>query len=225
MPSVVTKPGVLLIDYGDLPSLAAVALQSRPDEVMIFHPRGRDAAAGGRETAALGHAEILGAEIILVDLLPEIDAGGSGGIAGTAAAGWETDRDQAMDDACVLMHVVATADRMACPMILWPRQVGPDADAVGRAVLRANLVVDVVEVGAGPGAVGRLAIDMPLVDLTDHRLVELAEEGGAPMRAFWPCDSGGRPARQPCHACEGCRRWASAFETAGSPWPWTTVPI
>ena len=215
-----SKPGVLLIDYGDLPSLAAVTLQSRPDEVMIFHPRGRDAAAGRRETAALGHAEMLGAEIVLVDLLPEIDAGGSAGIITS-----EPDRDQALDDACVLMHVVAVADRMGCPMILWPRQVGPDAEAVGRAVLRANLVADVVEVGAGPGAAGRLAIDLPLVDLTDHRLVELAEEGGAPMRAFWPCDSGGSPPRHPCHGCEGCRRWTSAFETAGSPWPWTAVPI
>ena len=206
-----STPGVLLIDYGDLPSLAAVTLQSRPDEVVIFHPRGRDAAAGSRERAALGHAEIQGAEAFLADLLPEL------GIEGTAS--------QALDDACVLMHVAAAADRLACPVILWPRQVGPDADAVGRAVLRANLVADVAEAAAGPGAAGRLAIDLPLVDLADHRLVELAEEGGAPMRAFWPCDSGGSPPGHPCQGCEGCRRWTRAFERAGSPWPWTAVPI
>lgn len=206
-----SRPGVLLIDDGDLPSLTAVTIQSRPAEVVIFHPRGRDAAAGGREKAALGHAEILGVEAFLADLLPEI------GIDGPA--------NPALDDACVLMHAVAAADRLRCPTILWPRQVGPDADGVGRTVLRANLVADVAEAAAGPGTVGRLAIDLPLVDLADHRLVELAEEGGAPMRAFWPCDTGGSPPGHPCHACEGCRQWARAFETAGSPWPWAAVPI
>ena len=195
-------PGLLLIDYGDLPWLVAVTLQTRPDETVIFHPRGTEAAAADREAAAREHAERMGARGFVADQLPDIEA---------------------LDDACVLWRAAALAVRRRCPAIVWPRQVGPDPDRIGHAVLRANLVADFVQVGGD--AARKLVIDLPLVDLTDHHLVELAEEGGAPMRAFGPCDSGRGSAAGPCGQCAGCRRWRSAFDTAGAVWPWATVSI
>jgi hypothetical protein len=194
-----SHPGLLLIDYGDLPSLVAVTLQTRPEEVVIFHPRGSDAAASGREAAARQHKERLGAR------------------------GFVLDESDAQDDGCVLWTAAAVAVRQGCPAILWPRQVGPDPDLIGQAVLRANLVADFVQVGAPGQAARKLVIDLPLVDLTDARLVELAEDGGAPMRAFGPCDSG--RAVEPCGKCDGCRRWHEAFDAAGVVWPWATVSI
>ena len=213
-------PRLLLIDYGDLPSLVAATLQTRPDETVIFHPRGPDVAAGGREAAAREHAELLGARGFVVDQLPEIDPATP-----LPAAGPDRDRIEALDDACVLWRSAALAVRRGCPAIVWPRQVGPDPDRIGHAVLRANLVADFVQVGAPGDAAWELVIDLPLVDLTDDRLVELADEGGAPMRAFRPCESGRGPAAVPCEQCDGCRRWRSAFDAAGVAWPWATVSI
>lgn len=213
-----SRLGTLLIDYGDLPSLAAVTILPRPDEAVIFHPRGLDASASGREAAAMLHADVLDVGGFLVDGLPEIDAA-----AVTAGAMPDPERVEALDDACVLMRAAAAADRLGCLKILWPRQVGPDADRIGEAVQRANLVADVVQVGVGGSAAGRLVIDLPLVDLTDERLVDLAEEGGAPMRGFQPCSAGGGTTAQPCEQCSGCRRWRAAFDAAGVAWPWTAV--
>ncbi len=213
-----TQSGLLLIDYGDLPSLVAATIQTRPDETVILHPRGSEAAAGGREAAAREHAELMGARGFVVDQLPEIDPGTP-----LPAAGPDRDRIEAIDDACVLWRAAALAVRRGCPAIVWPRQVGPDPDRIGPAVLRANLVADFVQVGGH--AARKLVIDLPLVDLTDDHLVELADEGGAPMRAFRPCDSGRGSAAGPCEQCDGCKRWRSAFDAAGVAWPWATVPI
>ena len=210
-----SRPGTLLIDYGDFPSLVAATILARPDEAVIFHPRGHDAAAAGREAAAMRHGEVLDVVGFIVDGIPEIDAAP---VAGGSMS--DPQRIEALDDACVLMRAAAAADRLGCSKILWPRQEGPDADRIGQAVQRANLVADVVQVGAGGTSTRRLVIDLPLVDLTDERLVDLADEGGAPMRAFQPCSAGGGTTTAPCERCDGCRRWRAAFDAAGVAWPW-----
>ena len=208
----------MLIDYGDFPSLVAATILTRPDEAVILHPRGHDAGAAGREAAAMQHGEVLDVGGFLVDGIPEVDAEPVGG-------GSMTDprRIEALDDACVLMRAAAAADRLGCSKILWPRQEGPDADRIGQAVQRANLVADVVQIGAGGTSARRLEIDLPLVDLTYQRLVDLADEGGAPMRAFQPCSAGGGSTTAPCERCDGCRRWRAAFDAAGVAWPWRAV--
>jgi len=204
----------LLIDYGDFPSLVAATILARPDEAVMLHPRGDDGGAAGREAAAMRHGEVLDVGGFLVDGIPEPVGGGSMS---------DPQRNEALDDACVLMRAAAAADRLGCSKILWPRQEGPDAERIGQAVQRANLVADVVQVGAGGTSTRRLVIDLPLVDLTDQRLVDLADEGGAPMRAFQPCSAGGGTTATPCERCDGCRRWQVAFDAAGVAWPWMTV--
>jgi 7-cyano-7-deazaguanine synthase in queuosine biosynthesis len=89
------------------------------------------------------------------------------------------------------------------------------------AVERASLVSALAEVGGGYPAGAEPVIDLPLVDLTDAQLVDLAEDTGAPMHAFWPCAGAGGV---PCETCAGCRRWRAAFAEAGVAWPWVAVP-
>ncbi len=209
----------LLIDYGDFPSLVAATILARPDEAVLLHPRGHDGGAAGREAAAMRHGEVLDVGGFLIDGIPDFDpAPVAGGVMS------DPQRIEALDDVCVLMRAAATADRLGCSKILWPRQEGPNADRIGQAVQRASLVADVVQVGAGGTSSRRLVIELPLVDLTDERLVDLADEGGAPMRAFQPCLNGGATLAHPCEQCDGCRRWRAAFDAAGVAWPWMPVP-
>jgi len=210
----------LLVDYGDFPSLVAATILARPDEAVILHPRGHDAGAVGREAAAMRHGEVLDVGGFLIDGMPEIDAAP---VAGGSMS--DAQRIEALDDACVLMRAAAAADRLGCSKIVWPRQVGPHADRIGQAVQRASLVAEVVQVGAGGTSARRLVIDLPLVDLTDERLVDLADEGGAPMRAFQPCLQGGPVNAHPCEQCDGCRRWQAAFDAAGVTWPWVPISV
>ena len=208
----------LLIDYGDFPSLVAATILARPDEAVILHPRGHDGGAAGREAAAMRHGEVLDVGGFLVDGIPDFDT--APGVGGSL---FDPRRIEALDDACVLMRAAAAADRLGCSKIIWPRQEGPNAERIGQVVQRANLVADVVQVGAGGSSSRRLVIELPLVDLTDERLVDLADEGGAPMRAFQPCLVGGGTSDHPCEQCDGCRRWRAAFDAAGVTWPWMLI--
>ena len=82
--------------------------------------------------------------------------------------------------------------------------MGPDAARVSELVDRATAVAELAESGmgtiggaatSGGGAAtsgGRaMVIDLPLVDLDDEPVVDLADDGGAPMTAFWPCETAG----------------------------------
>jgi hypothetical protein len=193
----VAASGTLIIDEGDLPSLVVAALQGRPAGLVVYHPRGTDPAAGRRESAARWHAEALGVERLLVETVAE------------AAPD--------LAESCLLVRAAAVACGSGCNRVVWSRQVGPDPGPVAQAAERAVLVSALAQVGCAPGAEERLVIELPVVDLADAQLADLAEELGAPMRAFWPCFGGGE---RPCGRCDGCRRWTGAFRQASVPWPW-----
>jgi 7-cyano-7-deazaguanine synthase in queuosine biosynthesis len=149
---------------------------------------------------------------VVVEPLPALDTAGGG------AGGRAADQLEGLAQAGLLLQAAAAARRLACPRIIWPHQVGPDPEAVGPAVERASLVSALAEVGGSQGT--ELVIDLPLVDLTEAQLADLAEDGGAPMHGFWPCAAGGDV---PCGTCTGCRRWRQAFSEAGVAWPWVAV--
>jgi hypothetical protein len=213
--------GALLVDRGDLPSLVAVTLEARPQHLVLYHaqesdpPAARRAAktrrartpADRRRAAAEEHGAAFDVRQVLIEPLPALDpAEGAGGL----------------EQAWLLLRAAAAARRLAHTRIIWPHQVGPDAGEVGLAVERASLVSALVEIAGAPTTGGtELVIDLPLVELTDAQLVDLAEDAGAPMHAFWPCAGAGD---QPCEACPGCRRWRAAFAEAGVGWPWVPVP-
>lgn len=193
--------GTLIIDAGDLPSLVVTALQGRPAGLVVYHERRGDPAAGRRESAARWHAEALGAERMIVE--PAVDA------------------PPELAENCLLVRAAAAACNAGCNRVLSPLQVGPDPVPVGRAAERAVLVGALFQIGAAAGAAERLVVELPVLDLTDAQVADLAGELGCPRLAFWPCAGA---AERPCGRCEGCRRWAAAFREAGSPWPWQDAP-
>jgi 7-cyano-7-deazaguanine synthase in queuosine biosynthesis len=97
--------------------------------------------------------------------------------------------------------------------------VGPDPDRVGTVVEIAASVTEIAELEAG-AELGSITIDLPVMDLDDRQIIDLAQDGGAPSDAFWPCERG---AETPCGTCDECRRWRSAFEATRVLWPWAAV--
>ena len=134
----------------------------------------------------------------------------------------EPDEFEGLREAGMLIRAVLVAVHLGCRRIVWPKTVGPAAGPVGRAVMRASMVAALADLDAGVPASEQIVIDVPLVDLTDEQLVDLAEDAGAPIRSFRACDGA---AANPCGRCDGCRRWLAAFDAAGVPWPWSQVVV
>jgi hypothetical protein len=203
----------LLIDLGDLPSLVAVTLDPKPQDLILYHAVESDPVACRRRAAAKEHGAAFDVRQVVFDQLPSLEPVGPARDDPQAAQG--------LHQARLLLRAAAAARWLECPRIVWPHQVGPNAGAVGEAVERANLVAALAELDGRAGAATELVIDLPLVDLADQALVDLAEDSGAPMHAFWPCSAAGD---FPCRKCAGCQRWRAAFTAAGVGWPWAEVP-
>lgn len=196
------SPGVLLIDDGDLPSLVGLALERDPQQVVLWHRQGTDAAAEHRLAAVQGHGQAFGVPQILVEKR-------------SATVPDESSLATGLDRSVGLLSAAAAAMGLNCHRIVWPTQIGSSASRICQTVERANLVVALSEVG---GQKNSLMIDLPLIDLGEAQIVDLAYEQGVLELPFWPCQtvSGGAP----CGTCRGCRRWGVGFETRGHPWPW-----
>jgi hypothetical protein len=203
---------VLLIDRGDLPALAAAVIQPDPSRLVLWHRQGSDAASAQRAAAVETHAEMLGVADLIVS-----EGWDRRGVAGGAV-------DRGLEQSLLLLQAALVARETGCGSIIWPVQVGPDAARVGAAVDRAATMVDLALIdAAGPAErPADLVIDLPLVDLDEVQVVDLVDDAGAPLVAFWPCEHGGA---EPCGSgCGGCDRWRRAFADLGLPWPWIAVP-
>ena len=206
---------MLLIDRGDLPSLVGLLIEPDPSRVVLWHVVEGDAGAPRRRAVVEGHRSLFEAsDLVICSLEEEVE-----------------DDDSGLIDALMLVRAAMAARRWGCRRIVWPVQVGPDDAAVTGAVDLATAVSDLADLsrppavagpdhGRGRGAVGGLVIDLPLVDLADEQVVDLADDGGAPRDAFWPCHGA---ADEPCGICPGCLRWLDAFRTLGRPLPVTAA--
>ncbi len=198
---------LLLIDGGDLPSLVAAMLQPDGGRIVLFHgQRDDDDDAAARLQVLAEHeriirpaAMIFGRVGRLADSQAEVPA----------HVLWLNE----------LALAAAAAFEAGCRTIIWPVQIGIDAEGLGRAMETAQLVGDIAGL-ADQSAADALLFKLPLADRTDQEIVMLAEELGVPMRACWPCDGGGDEAGEPCDRCAGCRRWMTAFGAARVSWPW-----
>ena len=130
-----------------------------------------------------------------------------------------------LEQSQLLLHAIIVARQLQCGKVVWPICVGSDHRMVGEAVERAGLAAAASELpsargkGAAAGA-GSVMIDLPLVDLTAEKLVEVVDDCAGPLGAFWPCEG---DAEEPCGECPECRRWAGAFAEAGVGWPWAAA--
>jgi hypothetical protein len=187
------KSPILLIDLADLPSLAAAMTQPDPARLILWHLRDEGGAGERRAAIVREHGELLGAAELIISESWRPDVGRAGDPAGL----WQ---------ALMLVQAAIVARLRACEKIIWPVQVGPDAARVSELVDRALAVAELADAAAAADAVtvragasaarpgATLVIDLPLVDLADEQVVDLADECGAPLRAFWPCESAGSPA-------------------------------
>ena len=198
---------VLLIDDGDLPSLVALALERDPQQVVLWHPHGSDAAAQRRQAAVEAHGEAFSVRQVVV-------AKETATIQGESSLAAELDRSVS------LLSAAAAAMRLNCTRVVWPAQIGSNSSRICQTVQRANLVVALAEIGAQKNS---LMIDVPLIDLGETQIVDLAVDQGVLGVAFWPCETGTQD--MPCGACAGCRRWSAGFDGRGQPWPWAAEAV
>jgi 7-cyano-7-deazaguanine synthase in queuosine biosynthesis len=200
----VTQTSYLLIDDGRLPALAAVVSQSDKARALLWHVETDGPCSSRRRRCVERHAELLVAQ-------PPVMT--------SACWGDAVESAPVLRDAQILIEAVAIARQHGCQRIVWPVQVGPEPDRVGTVVEIAASVAEIAELEAG-SELGSITIDLPVMDLDDRQIVDMADDGGMPLDAFWPCEQGGET---PCGTCGECRRWKSAFDTAGVPWPWAVV--
>lgn len=195
----------ILIDRGDLPGLVAAGLVTDPSGLLIWHPIEPDDAAERRREIIDEHGRLFNARRVIVSSVQDL------GLA-------DIPPPSGMYQAQLLMGAAILARQFDCRTITWPHHVGPHYEPVAAAMERADLVAGLSGTDSGE----EVAIDLPLVDLTDAQLVDLAEDQALPMRAWWPCEHS-RPG--PCGQCASCRRWQAAFEQAAAPWPWASVAV
>lgn len=197
---------ILVIDFGDLPSLIAVALQRNPQQIVLWHPSFDTDAREHLLASTKEHGEVFGIqEVILSKRQNELPGNQSHAIA--------------LMEADLLLAAAIAATEAGCQKVVWPKQVGPDPKQICIAVERANLVVALTETGQ---TTSTLMIDLPLVDLSEKQIVDLGDDQGMLDQSFWPCDSG---QKAPCGTCIDCRRWARGFQEAGQPWPWAAIAV
>ena len=200
--------GVLLIDEGDLPSLVGLALERDPERVVLWHARGSGDAAQRRLAAVQEHGKAFSVQRVLV-------AEGAGAVHDEPSSSAE-----ALDQSVRLLSAAAAAIRLNCPRMVWPVQIGSNSSRICQTVQRANLVVALAEIGAQKNS---LMIDVPLIDLGETQIVDLAVDQGVLGVEFWPCERGTQDI--PCGACAGCRRWSAGFDDRGQPWPWAAEGV
>ncbi len=203
-----SSTGVLLIDEGDLPSLVGLALERAPERVVLWHAHGSDDAAQPRLAAVQEHGQAFSVQRVVV-------VQGAGVVTGAPASSTE-----ALAQSVRLLSAAAAAIRLNCPRMVWPVQIGSNSSRICQAVQRANLVVALAEIGAQKDS---LMIDVPLIDLDETQIVDLAVDQGVLGLAFWPCEKGSQD--MPCGACAGCRRWSAGFDGRGQPWPWAAETV
>ena len=191
----------LLMTTGDLPSLVAVALHPVSTPFVLWSRRTNDPADAARKAAVDRAGEIFSAKSVIHAPASTIGVPNRPPLPG-------------VEQSEMLLHAVAAAGQTGCRRIVWPIVAGTEYEAIAPLVDRAESIAALARIGPMPVD---LTIDLPFVDLTDHQIVDLLDESGAPWDRFWPCERGGDA---PCGTCSECRRWRGAFQHVGLPWPW-----
>lgn len=208
-------PSTLLIDLADLPSLACAATLASRERAAAWHPEGWSLPADDHLALVLLHErqftlretivrQSLAAPARPDDRFPELADG--------------------LDLAPMLIAACRDARRIGCSRVVAPLYAAGDLDRATSLIELATTVIDLVdqsedllgEAGLPPGS---LAIDLPVVDLDDVELVDLAEDAGAPMASFHPAG--------PVPALGGAQmaRWRRAFEARRLAWPFADEPV
>lgn len=194
-----SQPWTLLLHDGSMQSLVATAMYAEKPKLLgvyVHDGQASDVRAFecfGRQVERFGVARQL--ELTLSHLGASAEDGG-GGTRGPLA------------DVQELMAGAGLAVQLKADRLVWPVQVGDDYDAVARFTESAMLVGQLVRLERD----AELAIDMPLLEMTDRQLVEVGHQMEAPWTMARSCQA---RTVEPCTQCAGCKRRAAAFEAAG----------
>lgn len=194
-------PSTILVDYGDLPSLALLALHLETPRLILFQVIRDDSAGAARQRVIKRHAELADGADVLVCPAP-ISIESSQPLASE------------LDELHVILQASYAALQMTCSRVVSPHVVGRDHQAVAVAFERAVGLQQLIE---RDGRHRAPLLELPLIDCSDAQILELVVDHRVPLTECWPCDRGGAT---PCSKCRSCRRWQDAFEQAGVPWPW-----
>lgn len=195
------SPATLLIDQGDLPSLALLGLHVESARPVLFSMEGADRSEPARRAMIDRHAAFLSGAPIHIGSPPTLVERGD-------------PLSPGLREAHVLMQAVLVATQLGCLRVISPFTAGRDHQAVAAAFERAGGIQQLVE---RDGERRAPLLEMPLVDLTDTQILELADDLRLPLAHFWPCETA---RTSPCGVCRGCMRWRTAFRQVGLAWPW-----
>ena len=205
------KENVVLIDFGDLPSLACLSMYARRSEIRLWHPLVDTPASRMRTMQVRAHKEMFGC----IDLVE---------VPFTPSPGQDQPCIQHLDQTRLIQMALSELVHHSTGTLVWPCHVGPVVDQVERVVEKAFLLQQVAVLDAGfdpmDDALG-IRIRTPVMDLEDVALLDLGMVNGMPLDAFWPCQHG---QETPCNLCSGCQQWQQAFQARQLDWPWAMAP-
>lgn len=161
---------MLVIVDGGLESLVASMLIEPPDSAVAWFVGGSPEEVELRRTAARIQADLLG--------LSELREPG-------ADADFWTNLPGGLGEAGLLLAALAESMRGDRSRVLWPKQVAGDLDSMLDAADRALLIQRVGLIEQQRTASPNLRIDMPLIDLNDQQVAELAVDLDAPLWSSW----------------------------------------
>lgn len=109
----------------------------------------------------------------------------------------KSEKGAALGELGMLTGAAGLAVERGAKALVWPVRVGADADRVARITETLILLGDLIEVECGE----RLAIETPLLELTDQELVEVGVQMGVDWGLSRSCVE---DEAEPCTQCEGC---------------------
>lgn len=188
-------PRRLIITDGSPSSLAALALQDRPDQTILWVPQLLDRAAPRRLDAIKRQAAHF-----------HIDSTIGPGCAVSPVAVELHTPATALGYANLLIAALLAARTARCSRIIWPVQAGLDLD---RLSIVHEVVMSIAHLADLDSAARHLSpeIRTPVLDCTDEQIIDLIHSSSVPMAMAWSCD---HDSLHPCSACDSCRRWSSA---------------
>ncbi len=198
------QPPTVIVSGGGLRSLTATALtlsEADPQDIVLVHLHDGRANAGQRaEHMRLQAARYRINRLVDIDLpylqsTPFVPVNQDGGASPLI-------RPQ------TLLVALGQAIRLKAQRLIWPVQINADYPTVARATEEVVLVEQLVKLEQQQTP----AIDMPLLDLTDQQMLELAGQLDAPFELAWSCMMA---QERPCGVCAACQHRHAAFESAG----------
>ncbi len=191
-------PRRLIITDGSLPALAALSLQNRPDQAVLWVPELTDNSAPQRLAAIARQATHF-----------RIDRTVGPGAARSATTGpsGRGVHHSALDGAGLLISALIAARDLRCSRVVWPCQAGVDLDrmaALHEVSMCVAHLADLDATTANPAP----EIRTPVLDCTDEQIIDLISSSGVPTSLAWWCD---HDLPRPCGGCDSCRRWDSVL--------------